>query len=498
MLTHYASWFTLTDRMQAATDGFLLEARPHRPSRRLGRFIFFGLLGVLVLVSIPYGSAEPWWRTLFECLIFALAALFLIDTANRGDWNLSRYTRLWPLLALTVFAFIQTVPFGKFSPPALSEALSRTISADRQSTWNWAIEMLALILLAMMLLRYANNRHRLKWLVYVILGIAVASAIFGLYRQMVQHQSGFGLPYLRPGVGYAQFISKSHFAFLMEMGFGLVLGLIVWRGASRDRLLLLTGAAILFGATVVMANSRGGILSLFSELLVAALLFSVLAPAADGSRRVKTSKRSSRQLFRSNPVRVVLIILFLMVVPIGVIWIGGSPLPTSIEAVPSEIGAQAHNSRWTGRPWDIWPATWRLIKDHPVAGVGFGGYWMAITRYDQASGDMSPQQAHNDYLEFAASSGIIGVAIAVWFVFTFLRRVRASLRTTDRFRRAARCGAILGLSGIAVHSLVDFGLHIPSNAAIFIVLIVIITVEVSRQDQRARSTKSSYSEANKP
>jgi O-antigen ligase len=472
--------------MQAATDGFFPETRPHRPSRRLSNFIFFGLLGLLVLVSMPYGSVEPWWRALFECLIFVLAVLFLIDIANKGDWNLSRYKCFWPLVALIVFAFIQTIPFGKFSSPALSEALPRTISADPQGTWSWTIEMLALILLAMMLLRYVNDQRRFKWLVYVIVGIAVASAIFGVYRQMIQHQPGFFLPYLRPGIGYAQFINKNHFAFLMEMGFGLVLGLIVWRGSARDRLLLSIGAAILFGGAVVLANSRGGILSLFSELVVAALLFSVVAPASAGSRREKTSKHWSQKLFRSNPVRVVLMILFLVVVAIGVIWIGGSPLATSIEAVPTEIGAQADNSRWAVRRWDIWPATWRLIKDHPVAGVGFDGYWMAITRYHNASGEMTPQQAHNDYLEFAASSGIIGMAIAVWFVLAFLREARASLRTTDRFRRAARCGALLGLSGVAVHCFVDFGLHIPVNAAVFMTLIVISTADVAGRKQKTR------------
>jgi putative inorganic carbon (HCO3(-)) transporter len=127
---------------------------------------------------------------------------------------------------------------------------------------------------------------------------------------------------------------------------------------------------------------------------------------------------------------------------------------------------------------DIWRATVELIKDHPLVGVGFGGYWTAIPQYHNASGAYTPQQAHNDYLEIMASGGVIGFALFLWFVVLLLNRARKVLLDGDPLRRAACLGAVVALFGVAVHSLFDFGLHITINSALFVALVVIATVEV--------------------
>jgi O-antigen ligase len=100
--------------------------------------------------------------------------------------------------------------------------------------------------------------------------------------------------------------------------------------------------------------------------------------------------------------------------------------------------------------------------------VGLGGYWIGITAYHDASGLMTPQEAHNDYLELLSSGGVIGFAIGVWFAIAVIRAVR---RNTNPLQ----LGAILGIVGVAAHSLVDFGLHILVNAVVFLVLIMMTT-----------------------
>jgi O-antigen ligase len=88
---------------------------------------------------------------------------------------------------------------------------------------------------------------------------------------------------------------------------------------------------------------------------------------------------------------------------------------------------------------------------------------------------MTPQEAHNDYLELLSSGGLVGLAIGVWFAVMLIRAVRANLAIDTGYIRALRFGAILGITGVAAHSLVDFGLHIMVNAIVFVSLIMIAT-----------------------
>jgi len=94
---------------------------------------------------------------------------------------------------------------------------------------------------------------------------------------------------------------------------------------------------------------------------------------------------------------------------------------------------------------------------------------------------MTPQQAHNDYLEIIASGGLVGLAIFLWFVVLVFKRGRANLQSPDAFRRATSFAGLVAIAGVAIHSLMDFGLHRMANAMIFVALIVIVTGGISKQ-----------------
>jgi O-antigen ligase len=129
-----------------------------------------------------------------------------------------------------------------------------------------------------------------------------------------------------------------------------------------------------------------------------------------------------------------------------------------------------------------------MFAAHPIAGAGFGGYWIGITAFHDASGSLTPQEAHNEYLELLSSGGLIGFAIGVWFAVVVVRRVRARLIYEYGRLRAIRLAAVLAIAGVVVHSLVDFGLHMMSNALVFIVLIAIATASMNKKviDPRVR------------
>lgn len=72
------------------------------------------------------------------------------------------------------------------------------------------------------------------------------------------------------------------------------------------------------------------------------------------------------------------------------------------------------------------------------------------------------------------------MAIAAWFAFVVVRRIGANFRNDRGEVLAVRVGAVLGIAGVVVHSLVDFGLHLMSNALIFIVLTMLATASVKK------------------
>ncbi|MGH9873218.1 MAG: O-antigen ligase family protein [Pyrinomonadaceae bacterium] len=455
---------TVTDR--SATSKLLV-------ARILGTTIFIALLCLIVLTAIPYGTTQPWWKAAFISIVFITAIFWLVEGFISQSWFDGTWSLFLPVAALALFAFLQTLPFGQpgGNPAGISFVPWNAISADPYQTRFFALQLLALMLSGVMLVRYASTEKRMRILINLVILLAAASAISGILRQTTQHSVGFGLALLAPDIGYGQFINKNHFAYLMEMSLGLVLGLILGGGVKRDQALIYFAALLPLWIGLVLCGSRGGLVAMLAQLLVAALLFSVVA------RRRSSSESQSRVLglTRLLPVRLVLIFVLVAGVFVGTIWLGGDQLATRIEESRNELGVDADGLRQGVRRNELWKATWRMIVAHPFLGIGMGGYWAGIPAFHDASGTMTPQEAHNDYLELLASGGLVGLAIMAWFAVIVFKRTRENIAARNRFRRAAALGAAIGIAGVAVHSLVDFGLHTIVNALVFTTLIVIAT-----------------------
>jgi O-antigen ligase len=426
----------------------------------------------MVLTAIPYGTSQPWWIASFVAISFTLAILWLVAGAITDSWFAGSLPLVIPVTALAIFSFLQTLPFGKQSesPGALTIAPWNAVSSDPYQTRFFALLLLALTLSGVMLARYATSERRMRILINLVILVAVASSIFGILRQTMQHGTGFGLPLLLLDAGYGQFINKNHFAYLMEMALGLVLGLILGGGVKREQALIYLVALLPIWIGLVLCNSRGGLIAMLAQIVVAALLAG--AVLRRGKSRAPQAKVFSA--LQSLPVRIVLTLVLVAGVVFGTVWLGGDRLATRIED-RTELNGDPEGLRLGVSRNEIWKATWQMFKAHPVLGVGMGGYWAAIPAFHDASGTMTPQEAHNDYLELLASGGVVGFALALWFAAVVFKRTRENLTVPNRFRRAACFGAAIGIAGVAVHSLVDFGLHTIVNALVFTTLIVIAT-----------------------
>jgi O-antigen ligase len=439
----------------------------------LNKLVFGSLVVLTVAVPIPYGTVEPWWKAAFICAVFAICILAIIDAWANGNDRIRGVSILLPMLALSALAFLQTLSLS-----ARTEANLRVwnaISADPYQTRFFALQMLALTAFLALLYCYASTEHRIRVLVYTVLGVAVASAVFGMLRQNTQQETGFLLPLLKQNQGYGQFINKNHFAYLMEMAFGVGLGILLGGGVKRDRLMIYVALLLPIWTALVLANSRGGVLAMIAQMFCAALLLISL-------RDYELPKVAQSIVFK-----VILLVVLIGGVMIGTLWVGGDRLATNFEATTSEFTSNT-TSEGASRN-EIWRATLKMFAAHPILGVGLGGYWIGITAFHDASGLMTPQEAHNDYLELLSSGGVIGFALGAWFLVSVVRKARANLPGDAGYMRAARFGAILGIVGVAAHSLVDFGLHIMTNAVVLVMLIMIATTTLDGFDPQTRQRR---------
>lgn len=348
--------------------GISFPAR-ERAARVLGAVVFWALLALVPLTAVPYGTVDEWSQSLFQCVVLAAAALWSVEGMLSWKWFVREHWLLAPLVPLLLFVFAQSVPLGVEEVAGVR--VWRTVSASPFETRLVAFRFLALLLFAALLLRYTSSRRRLCALVCCVAGLGVASALFGVVQQAT-HPAGdeFFLARLLPQLSYGQFINKNHFAFLMEMCLGLLLGLLAGtRRRGGQTFLCLAGVSVIWSA-LVLSSSRGGIMAMLGQVV----LFALSYRAARSPRRARSGAASLTR--------------------------------RSILAVAARCCVYPRRAH-------IWQATLRMIAEHPVVGSGFGGYYLAIDRYYDASGVSAPREAHNDYLELLSSGGGVCVAPVV-------------------------------------------------------------------------------------
>ena len=454
-----------------------------RPAARLlNRSGYLLLLVTICLTAIPYGTVQPWWISAFECAVFLIAILAVVEFSITKRWQL-QWSLMAPLLVLILFAMIQSIPL--FSGPGPISPRT-AISADPFGTRLFALQLTALVFVSLLLLHYTSTstKARLTTLIYVIVGIGVASALFGIIRQSFQTSPGFLLPALPTGGrSFGQFINKNHFALLVEMSLGLTLGLIMAEWGRRRRVIVLVVIAAMLWVAIIYSNSRGGIIASLCQLLFVAVFIGWMrAPAKDEEARDdedeedgrESRRRRIRNLAGGVVTRAFLLVCLVGLLIYGVSWIGGEPVVSNLEFAVTDFSQQQMANNVNSSRKEIWGASWQMFKAHPIAGVGFGAYWIGITRYHRASGEITPQQAHNDYLELLTSGGLIACGLLIWFAILFVRAAGRRSGPPDFYSRAVSLGALAGIFAVAVHSIFDFGLHITVNALVFFVLLVIV------------------------
>jgi tetratricopeptide (TPR) repeat protein len=118
-----------------------------------------------------------------------------------------------------------------------------------------------------------------------------------------------------------------------------------------------------------------------------------------------------------------------------------------------------------------------MAMDYPLLGVGLGCWPELYSHYEAPPWvDMFYREAHDDYAQLLAETGIIGFGFVVWFFVVVGQRVYRALRGPAVSPiLVALCAS---LSAMLFHEFFDFSLQTPANALLFTVLVA-LTVRMS-------------------
>jgi O-antigen ligase len=114
----------------------------------------------------------------------------------------------------------------------------------------------------------------------------------------------------------------------------------------------------------------------------------------------------------------------------------------------------------------------RMWKEYPVFGSGLGSFPVVFPRYSAEGTLVAYTHAHNDYLEFGAEVGVLGLSLlGLMVLMSFTVALRAQYLRRDPLMRGLSFAAMMGILALMIHSSVDFNLQIPANALTFMLLL---------------------------
>jgi O-antigen ligase len=402
------------------------------------------VLGILVFGPLAMGAVDTPEFLVIQGLTMAVMLVWALRL-----WIGPKPQLLWPPLAWVVLAFA-------------AYAIGRYLTADIEYVAR--LEMIQVLMYAFLFFAIVNNLYRqesVPIISFTLIFLAMGISCFAVY-QFLTHSTRVW-DYVSPYLGRASgtYISPNNFAGFLEMLLPLAMAYVLVGRMNPVVRILLGYSALVMLAGMVVTFSRGGWVAVVVALLV--LLGTLI-------------------FHRNHRLPAFLLLVVLAV--------GGTVFVTNY------LSKTLSYMRRVGTPGEaveldlvvrpgIWTAAEQMWRDHFWWGVGPAHYNCRFREYRPESVQMSPDRAHNDYLNLLADWGAAGGIIVLAGMVTF----GAGLRKTWKYVRPAEndfgrgmsnrfaffLGASAGLFALAVHSVVDFNLHIPANAILGVTLLALLS-----------------------
>ena len=421
--------------MNAATSTRLEFEQPSRrtvlmvePSPRPSGLVF-GICALLFFAVLSFGAVEVWSLSILEA---GLALLFLAWAARQviaGELIIQASTLYAPAFLFAAVVAAQ-LGFG--------------ITAYRYATLMASLEYLAYGILLFVTVQSLTGERAAKAILWALILFGFAVAVFAIAQDLTSNGKIYWLRTLHNGGSpFGPYVNHDHYAGLMEMlaPIPIVLSLgSMLRGGKRA---LVGFAGVVMAGTIVLSQSRAGTASFLVEmgLLLVLLMW---------------RKRNGRIAAGVGAVSL-MVLAFVAWLGTAALWHHFTELQDWMRLAMTKDGL-------------------RMFWHKPVLGWGLGTFTTVYPQFRSFYTNLFVNAAHNDYVQVLVETGIVGFAAVAWFI---VEIYRAGLRNVEGWNRdcsrALGLAALVGCTGLLMHSFFDFNLQIPANACTFYFLCAVAT-----------------------
>ena len=468
-----------------------------------GKIIEFGIFALLVLSPLPAASVNEWSVLIIQLIALVMAAAYiLMGEKPANNDSLSRSLK-WPrylFIGLFLVILIQMIPFPKFLIQLLSPGTSsyqQNFSLDSQTfkfmsisvipvqTLRAVLEILSYFLVGFLIIKTVTTRRQIMRIFSLLVAMGAFEAFYGLFE--LWNKSPRILFYRKVHTLDAvtgTFVNRNHLSGYLEMVIPLAIGLIIARidlfsfsGLKwKQKLLrlsekglavnvLITIAIVLMSLGIIFSKSRSGVAILIITFL---LFFEMTVLYFSASQR------------RQKGIRVFLGSAFLIITLISLyLGIGATIERFSLDHLLREQ-----------RPI-FWANALRIFSNFPLFGSGLGTLPSLFPDVEQDGVLVRAFHAHNDYLEYLAELGALGMILLLGgILFLAFKSFLVWRERKHPEVKGLALGGIISIVAILIHSLTDFNLHIPANMLLFSVVISSTVVASFYKRREAKNTEN--------
>lgn len=350
------------------------------------------------------------------------------------------------------------------------EGVWRPLSLAPMRTWN---ALGSLVVPGASLLLAIAFRTSSTVLLRIVATLGIINAVLGILQIAVGRAGSFYFyEVTNRGSPVGILANENHSAIFAACSMLVVakLGLRVRNGPNASWEWIFHSAAflLLFFVSFV-GGSRAGFLAAVGATMVSLVML------------VMSSHRPRRQVVGVVKLRRWLdkVPSLILLVPIVVISVAATSF-LALDRTPAFRDILAKDT-FEDLRWSLWPVITDMLKDHSLAGIGFGAFEQVYHIYEPSKLLMPSyvNQAHNDWGQFIIEGGVLAGLLIVGLLVWLVMRIVALAS-----HRAHRVDAVFWVSIFAIigaASVVDYPLRTP----LFQVVAVWLLVAISR-DARDR------------